>query len=68
MTWSGFLSSFHHLIYSIIKMEHKMTMYNWRTGDIQGSVRALKAAPKLHSYDSTRDKTVIHVSSPNRTV
>jgi len=23
---------------------------------MQGSVRALKAAPKLHNYDSTRDK------------
>jgi len=34
-----------------------MTMYNWRTGHaLQGSVRALKAAPKLHNYNSTRDK------------
>ena len=24
--------------------------------DMQGSVRALKAAPKLHNYDSTRNK------------
>jgi len=31
-------------------MQHKMTMYNWRTG------HALKAAPKLHNYNSTRDK------------
>jgi len=32
-----------------------MTMYNWRT-DMQGSVRALKAAHKLHNYNSTRNK------------
>jgi len=27
---------------------------------MQGSVRAIKAAPKLHNYNSTRNKTVIH--------
>ena len=32
-----------------------MTMYNGER-DMQGSVRALKAAPKLHSYNSTRNK------------
>ena len=45
------------IIYSFIKMQHKMTMYNWRTGHARlGSVRALKSAPKLHNYDSTRNK------------
>ena len=32
-----------------------MTMYNGER-DMQGSVRALKAAPKLHSYNTTRNK------------
>ena len=32
-----------------------MTMYNGER-DMPGSVRALKAAPKLHNYDSTRNK------------
>jgi len=33
-----------------------MTMYNIGERDTQGSVRALKAAPKLHSYNGTRNK------------
>jgi len=32
-----------------------MTMYNGER-DMQGSVRALKAAPKLHNYNSSRNK------------
>jgi len=31
-------------------------MYNIGERDMEGSVRALKAAPKLHNYNSTRDK------------
>ena len=32
-----------------------MTMYIGER-DMQGSIRALKAAPKLHNYNSTRNK------------
>ena len=31
-----------------------MTMYNGER-DMQGSARALRAAPKLHNYNSTRN-------------
>jgi len=27
---------------------------------MQGSVRAVKAVPKLHNYNSARDKTMMH--------
>ena len=40
------------IIYSFIKMQHKMIGER----DMQGSVIALKAAPKLHNYDSTRNR------------
>ena len=31
-------------------------MYNWRTGHARLGIRALEAAPKLHNYNSTRNK------------
>jgi len=46
--------SINHLF--VHKKQHKMTMYNWRTGHARLGIRALEAAPKLHNYNSTRNK------------
>ena len=48
-------SHHHHHLFVHKNAVYKMTMCNGER-DIQGSVRALKAAPKLHSYNSTRNK------------
>jgi len=47
------------VIYLFIKMQHKMTMYNIGERDMQGSVRALKAAPYTITVVHEM-KTMIH--------
>ena len=41
------------IIYSFIKMQYIKWQCTIGERDMQGSVRALKAAPKLHNYNST---------------